>query len=95
MNSIVNRSYYVALYIVKSIELLDNFDSKKYLGVISYLIKTRLIDSKFSKIIGHLQKTGESSDYDVMANFTLQDAQEMYEIAKEFVSEIEKNLNKN
>lgn len=58
MNSIVNRSYYVALYIVKSIELLDNFDSKKYLGVISYLIKTRLIDSKFSKIIGHLQKTG-------------------------------------
>lgn len=96
-NSVVNRSYYAAFHAIKSIELLDDFDSKKHSGVIAFFrlnyIKTGIIDSKYSKIIGRLQEARESSDYDVMANFTLQDAQEMYEMAKEFVNAIEKYLN--
>lgn len=95
-NSVVNRSYYAAFHAIKSIELLDDFDSKKHSGVIAFFrlnyIKTGIIDSKYSKIIGRLQEARESSDYDVMANFTLQDAQEMYEMAKEFVNAIEKYL---
>lgn len=96
-NSVVNRSYYAAFHAIKSIELLDDSDSKKHSGVIAFFrlnyIKTGIIDSKYSKIIGRLQEARESSDYDVMANFTLQDAQEMYEMAKEFVNAIEKYLN--
>lgn len=96
-NSVVNRAYYAAFHAIKSIELLDDFDSKKHSGVIAFFrlnyIKTGIIDSEYSKIIGRLQEARESSDYDVMANFTLQDAHEMYEIAKEFVNAIEKYLN--
>ncbi len=95
-NSVVNRSYYAAFHGIKSIELLDGFDSKKHSGVISYFrlnyIKTGLIDSKFSKIIGRLQEAREASDYDVMEIFGLQDAKEMFEMAKEFVNAIEKYL---
>lgn len=95
-NTAINRSYYAAFYAIKAVELLDGFDSKKHSGVVSYFrnqyIRNGVFDKKLSKIIGRLLDSREQSDYNMTAKFDLQTTQELYEISKEFVSEIDKYL---
>lgn len=96
-NSVINRSYYAAFHAIKSIELLDDFDSKKHSGVISYFrknyIKTGLLDASLSDMIGDMQEAREDSDYDMVIQYDLDSAKEYFEMAKEFVNAIEKYLN--
>ncbi len=85
-NTAINRAYYSAFYSMKAVELLDGFDSKKHSGVISYFrnqyVQNGIFDKRLSIIIGRLSDTREQSDYNVTAKFNLQDAEEMFEMAK-------------
>ena len=88
----VNRSYYASFYSLKALEILDNYDSKKHSGVISYFrqkyVKTGLCSNRYSDIIGKLQDAREVGDYNITASFTCDEAKEFYESAKEFISEM-------
>lgn len=92
----VNRAYYAAFHALKALEVLDKHDAKKHSGVIAYFrqmyIKTGLLDVELSKIIGRLQDTRESGDYDITATLTLEDAQEQYDDAVRFVAAIQDYL---
>ena len=91
-HTVLNRSYYAAFYAMKSIEILDGYDSKKHSGVISFFrqnyIKTGLLDTALSTIIGRLEQHREISDYNIVESFTKKDAEEQYYSACIFVEAI-------
>ncbi len=93
----VNRSYYAAFYSLKALEVLDNYDSKKHSGVISYFrqkyIKTEVCNNLYSDIIGKLQNARETGDYNIIADFTIDEAKEFYASSKDFVNEIQRIIN--
>jgi len=93
----VNRSYYAAFYSLKALEILDNYDSKKHSGVISRFrqqyIKTEICSNRYSNIIGKLQEAREVGDYNIIAEFSIDEAKEFYESAKDFVNEMQRLIN--
>ncbi len=90
----VNRSYYAAFYSLKALEILDNYDSKKHSGVISHFrqkyVKTEICSNRYSDIIGKLQDAREIGDYNITADFTIDEAKEFYESAKDFINEMQR-----
>lgn len=88
----LNRSYYAAFYAIKSIEILDGYDSKKHSGVISFFrqnyVKNGVFDTEISNIIGRLEQYRELSDYNVAASFDKTDAEEQYNNARILVEAI-------
>lgn len=90
----VNRSYYAAFYSLKALEILDNYDSKKHSGVISHFrqkyVKTEICSIRYSDIIGKLQDAREIGDYNIIADFTIDEAKEFYESAKDFINEMQR-----
>ncbi len=77
--------------------MLDNYDSKKHSGVISYFrqkyIKTEVCNNLYSDIIGKLQNARETGDYNIIADFTIDEAKEFYASSKDFVNEIQRIIN--
>lgn len=96
-NGAINRTYYAVFYAMKSVELLDEFDSKKHSGVIAYFrqnyIKTNIFDSKYSKTIGRLFAARQKVDYNIIAVATVDDAKELYDEALDFIEEVKMYLN--
>lgn len=96
-NTAINRAYYAVFHSMKAIEVFDEYDSKKHSGVISFFrknyIKTGIFDSELSDIIKALQMQREDSDYNIIAEFNIDDAKDAYEKAKLFVTTVEKYLN--
>lgn len=93
----VNRSYYSAFYSLKALEILDNYDSKKHSGVISHFrqkyVKNEICSNRYSDIVGKLQDAREIGDYNIVAEFTIDEAKEFYESAKDFVNEMQRIIN--
>lgn len=96
-NTAINRAYYAVFHSMKAIEVFDEYDSKKHSGVISFFrknyIKTGIFDSELSDIIKALQMQREDSDYNIIAEFNIDDAKDAYEKTKLFVTAVEKYLN--
>lgn len=96
-NTAINRAYYAVFHSMKAVEVFDEYDSKKHSGVISFFrknyIKTGIFDTNLSDIIKTLQIQREDSDYNIIAEFNIDDAKAAYEMAKEFVNSIEEYLN--
>lgn len=96
-NSSVNRAYYAAFHAIKAVEALDNYDSKKHSGLMSYFrqnyIKTGIFDVEYSDILKSLVKYREDSDYNIIIVITSDEAKEQYENAKQFVTAVEEYLN--
>lgn len=96
-NTAINRAYYAVFHSMKAIEVFDEYDSKKHSGVISFFrknyIKTGIFDFELSDIIKALQMQREDSDYNIIAEFNIDDAKDAYEKAKLFVTTVEKYLN--
>lgn len=91
-NSSVNRAYYAAFHAVKAVEALDNFDSKKHSGLMSYFrqnyIKSGIFDVEYSDILKSLAKYREDSDYNIIIEITADEAKEQYENAKQLVTAV-------
>ena len=63
-----NRAYYAAFDAIRSVTALDNFDSSKHSGIISYFnqnyVKTGIFPAEVSKIIRMAFMLREKSDYE-------------------------------
>ena len=63
----VNRSYYSIFHALRAILALDNFDSSKHSGIISYFnlnyVKTGIFDKQISKLISTAYRLREKADY--------------------------------
>lgn len=90
--SAVNRAYYAAFHALKAIEALDNYDSKKHSGLLSYFrmnyVKTGVFDAKYSRILTGLSQYRQDSDYNIFAEISLETAQRQYENAETFVEAV-------
>ena len=95
-NTAVNRSYYAAFHMLKALEVLNLFDSKKHSGVISYFrasyIKTGVFPEELSDIIGSLQDAREDSDYNIVVLFDEETADGLYRESLRFCRVIEQYL---
>ena len=91
-NFSINRSYYAVFDAIRAINALDNFDSSKHSGVISYFnqnyVKTEIFNSNTSKIIKKASLLREKSDYEDFYCATKQEAKECIKEATNFVNEV-------
>jgi uncharacterized protein (UPF0332 family) len=95
----INRSYYAIFHAIRSVNALDEFDSKKHSGVIAHFNQFFIHTGKFEKevysIITSAYKIREKSDYDDFYIAAKDDAQEQLENAKKFLGIVEEFLKKN
>ena len=91
-NTAANRAYYAAFHAMKALEALDNYDSKKHSGVVSYFrqhyIKTGVFDADLSDLIEVLQTTREESDYNIIVRINAEEAEMLLRSAVRFVDAI-------
>ena len=98
--SIINRAYYSMFYAVIALFLKANVTIKtsKHSGVISIFDKEFIhagkIDKRYSKMLHNMLNLREKSDYKELVVLTIQDAEDAFKIAKEFLTEIRNLLEK-
>lgn len=94
--SSANRSYYALFHGLRSVIILDGFDSEKHSGIISffnrYYVKEQVFDKSISKIIDKSYRTRERSDYDDFAVITEEEAKEQLDNTKYVLDLIEKYI---
>ena len=97
--SLANRSYYAIFHAMRSVLVLDGYDSKKHSGIISEFqriyIKTEILDKEFSVVIKKLLQARTSSDYDDFFVISKEDTIAQYYDAEKFVAAVEAYLSKN
>lgn len=95
-NSSINRAYFAAFHAMKAVEALDNFDSKRHVGVLQYFrqhyVKTGIFETELSAKMERLQTARGDSDYNITISFTAQDAKMYYEYAEYIVQTIKAYL---
>ena len=89
----LNRSYYAIFHAMRAVNALDDFDSSKHSGVIAhfnqYHVKTGEFGRNTSRIIRNAADLREQADYE---DFYIADANEARDIldkAKQFITEVE------
>ena len=86
-----NRAYYSVFHAIRSILILDQFDSKKHSGVISKFresyIKTGILPDKVSDAIKETFEVRQDSDYGDMYEATSEETMEQIKNA-EYVYEV-------
>lgn len=91
-----NRAYYAAFHSLRSVLILDGFDSKKHSGIIAKFrelyLKTDLFNKSVSDAISSLFRVRTASDYDDFYIILKQDAITQYEQAENIVQMIEEYL---
>ena len=92
----VNRSYYAMFHAARALLALDEFDSKKHTGIISFFnrhyIKPGKIESEFSKMLTAAFKIRNKSDYNDFYIAAREDAQIQLENAKKFLKRLEEYI---
>ena len=92
----LNRSYYAIFHAMRSVNLLDGFDSSKHSGVIAHFnqcyLKTREISPAFSDTIKRASYCREKSDYDDFYVVSQDEVEEQLNNAKEFVNKVKQYL---
>ena len=86
-----NRAYYAVFHAIRSILILDRFDSKKHSGVISKFretyVKTGIFPAKVSDAIKETFEVRQDSDYGDMYEATSEETKQQIKNA-EYVYEI-------
>lgn len=92
----IGRSYYAMFTAVRALLAVEGQDFSKHAGVISYFqkeyIKSGKIEKKYSKYISQAFQIRNNTDYADFFIVSMQDAQEQYEKAKEFLGMIKEYL---
>jgi uncharacterized protein (UPF0332 family) len=95
----INRSYYSIFHAVRGLLALDQFDTKKHSGVISYFnmnfVKTNKFPKEASKIINIAFTIRNKSDYDDFFIATKEDAIEQIVNANVLIDMIKKHFENN
>ena len=88
----LNRSYYSIFHAMRSVNLIDGFDSSKHSGVIAhfnqYYVKTGVFSSTMSDIIKSASYCREKSDYDDFYIVSKSDVEEQVNHAKIFLNTV-------
>ena len=91
-----NRAYYAVFNAIRSITVLDGFDSSKHSGIIAYFnqnyVKTNLFDKEVSAIIRKASTLREKSDYEDFYEPNSEDTYDVIEKTKVFLNDVEKFL---
>jgi uncharacterized protein (UPF0332 family) len=89
----INRSYYAIFHALRAVTVLEEFDSSKHSGIISYFnqnfVKTGFFDSEASKIIKSISRLREKSDYQDFYIASKQETERQLESAIVFVDKVE------
>ncbi len=87
----VNRSYYAIFHALRSVTALDQFDSNKHSGVISYFnrvyIKEGIFEKSLSKVLDQCFRLRDKADYQDFFIISIEMAKEQLKKA-EYVLEV-------
>jgi len=99
LRAAVNRIYYGMFYSVLALGLAFDFETSKHHQLLGWFNKNfiheGLIDTKYGKIINKASNRRTKGDYESYVEFDKDIILEMFEEMKDFISAIEKFLNKN
>ncbi|MCD8198479.1 MAG: HEPN domain-containing protein [Lachnospiraceae bacterium] len=94
--SSVNRSYYAIFQALRAITALDQFDSRKHSGIISYFnhnyVKEGMFDKSISKMIDTSYRLREKADYQDFFIVSSEMAREQIEKAEKVMATLEPYL---
>ena len=94
-----NRAYYSIFYAIRAVLALEQVDFKRHKDVIAYFnknyIRTEIFPKNIGRKISQAQSIREDSDYDDEYKPSYEKTYQQIETAKEFISLVEKYLNKN
>ncbi|MCI9604838.1 MAG: HEPN domain-containing protein [Ruminococcus sp.] len=89
-NLALNRSYYAIFHAMRSVNVLDEFDSSKHSGVIAHFNQCHVKEGHFpkdaSKIIKSASEMREHADYEDFFLASRHDAEEQIQKAEKFIS---------
>lgn len=92
----LNRSYYSMFHAMRSVNVLDEFDSSKHSGVIAhfnqYYVKEGHFPKEASKIVRNASEMREQADYEDFFTASRQDAEEQIKAAERFCYYVEEFL---
>lgn len=92
----INRSYYAIFHSLRAVLALDNFDSSKHSGIISYFnlhyVKEGHFDKGISKLISSAFNMREKADYEDFFIAYAEDAELQIEKAEEILSSVKRFL---
>lgn len=98
-NDSISISYYGVLDITRAALIFREVFPKSHSGTIhkfnQEFIKTNIFSKKFGKILADIEKSRIEADYNFKKDFNAKKASEVYLEAKDFVTEVEKYLEKN
>ena len=94
----LNRSYYAIFHAMRSVNALDEFDSRKHSGVIAHFnqfhVKSGEFPREMSRIIRMASDMRESADYEDFFIASKQEAQEQIQNAELFLKTVKEYLQK-
>jgi uncharacterized protein (UPF0332 family) len=96
--SIVNRAYYSVFYAALALLVTVNIEPTKHSGVLAkfdeFFIREKIFPKQMSEIIHHAFDMRQAGDYQKSKIITVEQAEEVLKLAKEFVATIENRLSK-
>lgn len=92
----ISRAYYAFLDAAKATLLTKGLAAKTHSGVLTlfglHFGKTKEIPAKFFRFYKQVMEAREEADYEILKEFKKKDAQEVIEMAEEFVDFVRKKL---
>ncbi len=89
----INRSYYSMFHTLRALLALEQYDSKKHSGIISYFakyfVKTGKIETKYFKMLTAAFKIRNNCDYDDFYVASREDARQQLDNAMLFIKRLE------
>lgn len=89
----INRSYYAIFNAIRALLALIDVDSRRHSGVISffdrYFVKTGICEKQLSQIAHTAFEVRQINDYEDFAMPTLEQAQQQFDNATQFIANIE------
>jgi uncharacterized protein (UPF0332 family) len=92
----VNRIYYAIFYMLSALALQHQFSTSKHTQLLGWFnknfVKTQKIERKYGKYIQDAFEMRMKGDYEVLANFSENEVQELFEKMQATLCEIERLL---
>jgi hypothetical protein len=92
----ISRSYYAIFQVARALLATAQRESRKHSGVIAlfnpHFVKPGKVDKQLGVILKNARRYRELADYDDLAEFAQEDAEEQIRDAEKFLSEVEKFL---
>ncbi len=91
----ISRSYYSFFDTVSALLITKGLAAKTHSGVITlfslHFIKNELIPNRFARLFRKAKEAREEADYEALKTFSREEAKQILDSAKEFVSYVKKN----